>query len=52
MPTTYRWKNYERGRWKQEDLERAENSIKGKTVGMNGASRHLEFMVLKKTNCS
>jgi hypothetical protein len=30
MPTTYRRKNYERGRWEQESLERARNAFKVK----------------------
>jgi transposase-like protein len=39
MPTTYKRNNDERGRWKQEDLERAINFVKGKAVGINAASR-------------
>jgi hypothetical protein len=35
MPTTYKLKNDERGRWKQEDLERTN---KGKAMGINAAS--------------
>jgi hypothetical protein len=38
MPTTYKRKNDERGRWKQENLERAINVIKGKSMGISAAS--------------
>jgi transposase-like protein len=39
MPTTYKRKKGERDRWKQEDLERAINAVKGKAVVINVASR-------------
>jgi transposase-like protein len=38
-PTTHKRKNIERGRWKQEDLERAINAVKGKAMCINAASR-------------
>jgi hypothetical protein len=39
MPTTYKPKNDERGRWKQEDLERVINAVKGKAMGINASNR-------------
>jgi hypothetical protein len=39
-PTIYKRKNNERGRWKQEVLERAINAVKEKATGINAASRN------------
>jgi hypothetical protein len=43
MPTAYKLKNDERGQWKQEDLERAINSVKGKAMGINATSTAFGF---------
>jgi hypothetical protein len=44
MPTTYKLKNYERGRWKQEDSKRAINAVKGKATVISAAVQLLEFL--------
>jgi hypothetical protein len=43
MPTTHKQKNYESGRWKQEDLERVINAVKGKSMGINAVSKAFEI---------
>jgi hypothetical protein len=43
MPTTYKRKNDERGRWKQENLKWAINAIKERAVGNNAASKDFDI---------
>jgi DNA primase large subunit len=47
MPTTYRQKNYDRGRWEQEDFERVINAFKEKAVGICAASRALKRRIIQ-----